>query len=140
MNDSEDQPSKAQRFSSAHKERAKGMIRERMGSRPAKKGPHSGDEAKKDYARGQRPGQEGSGRGGRKRFDSSAHKERAKGMIRERMGSRPRRVQAPGREEPSRGGERRFDQNQHRETIKERIQAMRARKQERRQERRQGRA
>jgi len=100
MNDSEDQPSKAQRFSSAHKERAKGMIRERMGSRPAKKGPHSGDEAKKDYARGQRP----------------------------------------GREEPSRGGERRFDQNQHRETIKERIQAMRARKQERRQERQQGRA
>lgn len=106
MNDSEDQSSKAQRFSSAHKERAKGMIRERMGSRPGKKKPHPGDEVKKDYAQGQRP----------------------------------RRVQAPGREEPSRGGERRFDQNQHRETIKERIQAMRARKQERRQERRQGRA
>jgi hypothetical protein len=106
MNDSEDQSSKAQRFSSAHKERAKGMIRERMGSRPGKKKPHPGDEVKKDYAQGQRP----------------------------------RRVQAPGREEPSRGGERRFDQNQHRETIKERIQAMRARKQERRQERQQGRA
>ncbi len=174
MNDSEDQSSKARRFSSAHKERAKGMIRERMGSRPGKKKPHPGDEVKKDYAQGQRPRQvqapgrdEPSREESKRRLAQNQHLETIKELIQAKrarkqeyakgmkwkkphprdkvkkdyaQGQRPRRVQAPGREEPSRGGERRFDQNQHRETIKERIQAMRARKQERRQERRQGRA
>lgn len=96
MNDTEDRSSKAKRFSQAHKDRAKGMMRDRMGNRPDKRAPQRGAEVRKDYAGPQRP----------------------------------RQVQAPDQEGGGRPGRR-----QHRETIKERIQAMRARKQERRQAR-----
>jgi hypothetical protein len=100
MNGTEDQSSRAQRFSQAHKERAKGMMRDRMGSRPDKRAPQRGAEVKKDYAGPQRP----------------------------------RQAQAPDQEGGGQGG-RKPGRGQHRETIKERIQAMRARKQERRQAR-----
>jgi hypothetical protein len=103
MNDTEDRSSRAQRFSQAHKERAKGMMRAiawAQRDRPDKRGPQRGAEVKKDYAGPQRP----------------------------------RQVQAPDQEGGGQGG-RKPGRGQHRETIKERIQAMRARKQERRQAR-----
>jgi hypothetical protein len=117
MNDTEDRSSRAQRFSQAHKERAKGMMRDRnrrapkqegsggplgpkFRDRPDKRGPQRGAEVKKDYAGPQRP----------------------------------RQVQAPDQEGGGQGG-RKPGRGQHRATIKERIQAMRARKQERRQAR-----